>query len=77
MSMSLSDTHRRQICIVSTFIGIVHLAVPGVLLQTARLGYRWLLAVEFDPKPGAKARVRLVGVGFLVVAAAVWRQLNS
>ena len=61
----------------SALAGVVHLLVPGLLLRSGELAYRWFLAVEFDPKPGAKRRVRLVGLGFLAVAALLRRVLDG
>ncbi|MDS0260347.1 hypothetical protein NDI56_13165 [Haloarcula sp. S1CR25-12] len=74
--MRLSDTERRLVWLASGLAGLVHLLVPGLLLRLARVAYRWGLAVEFDPKSGAKRRVRLVGVGFLLFAAVLRRLLQ-
>lgn len=46
-------------------VGLAHLLAPGLLLWTASLGYRWVLAVEFDPRQGATRRVRLAGLGMV------------
>jgi hypothetical protein len=66
--MKLSETERTVLWAGATVAGLVHLLVPGLLLGTARWAYRRFLAVEFDPKRGARRRVRLVGLGFLAVA---------
>jgi len=66
--MNLSDTERRLVWLGTALAGLIHLLVPGLLLRTARVAYRYALAVEFDPKPGARRRVRLVGVGFLLLS---------
>lgn len=66
--MDLSDTERRLVWLGATLAGLAHLLAPGLLLRTARVAYRYALAVEFDPQPGARRRVRLVGVGFLVLS---------
>lgn len=50
-------------------VGFVHLLVPGALLRTARIGYRYVLRVEFEPKPGANERVRGVGLALIAVGA--------
>jgi hypothetical protein len=52
---------------ILVLVGFAHLLVPGVLLRTARIGYRYVLRVEFDPKPGASGRVR--GLGLAMIAA--------
>jgi len=70
------DVPPRLLWVASGLAGVVHLAVPGVLLRSAELAYRWFLAIEFDPKPGASGRVRLVGLGFLAVAAVLRRLLD-
>jgi len=74
--MRLADTERTLLWVVSALAGVVHLLAPGVLLRLAGRAYRLVLAVEFDPKPGAKRRVRLVGLGFLAVAAVLRRLLD-
>lgn len=74
--MRLSETDLWLLSLGAALVGVVHLLIPGILLKTARWGYRWILAVEFDPKPGATGRVRLVGLGFLAVAA-VLRRLSD
>ncbi|MFC6756799.1 MULTISPECIES: hypothetical protein [Haloarcula] len=74
--MKLSDTERTVLWVASAFAGLVHLALPGLLLWLGGLAYRWVLRVEFDPKPGAKRRVRLVGLGFLAVAVVLRRLLD-
>jgi hypothetical protein len=53
--------------------GVLHLLVPGVLLAVAASLYRRVLAVDFRPRPGARARVRVVGVGMVVVGLALRR----
>ena len=63
--------------VASALAGLVHLLVPGLLLRSAELGYRLVLQVEFDPKPGAKRRVRLVGVGLLALGAVLRRLLDG
>ncbi|WP_262179310.1 hypothetical protein [Haloarcula laminariae] len=74
--MRLADTERTALWVASGLAGVVHLLAPGVLLRLASRAYRLVLAVEFDPKPGAKRRVRLVGVAFLAVAVALRRLLE-
>ena len=46
-------------------LGIVHLAVPEVLLDTARWGYERVLDVEFRPQGRARQRVQAVGAAML------------
>jgi len=74
--MDLTRTERRLLWTGAALAGVVHLLVPGLLLSMARLGYRWVLAVEFTPQEGSRRRVRLLGVGFLAVAAALKRLLE-
>ena len=71
------DVPPRLLWVGAALAGVVHLLVPGLLLWAGRLSYRLALRVEFDPKPGAKRRVRLVGLGFLAVAALVRRLLDG
>jgi hypothetical protein len=52
---------------------LVHLLVPGALLAVARVTYRGVLRVEFDPKPGARRRVRLVGLVLLTAVPLMHR----
>ena len=66
----------RLLWVASALAGLVHLLVPGLLLRAAEYAYRWVLRVAFDPKPGAKRRVRLVGVAFLAFAAVLRRLLD-
>ena len=70
------DLPPRLLWLGAIVAGLVHLLVPGLLLWAGRWSYRWFLRVEFDPKPGAKRRVRLVGVGFLALAAVLRRLLD-
>jgi len=70
------DVPPRLLWVGAALAGLVHLAVPGRLLRWGALAYRWFLRVEFEPKPGAKRRVRLVGLGFLAVAAVLRRLLD-
>jgi len=71
------DIPPKLLWVGAALAGAIHLLLPGLLLWTGRVAYKWFLAVEFDPKPGAKRRVRLVGLGFLAVAAAIRRLLDS
>lgn len=48
-------------------VGVAHLLAPALLLRTASVGYRYVLRVDFEPKPGANERVR--GVGLALIAA--------
>lgn len=65
--MRLHDTllYTSVLCLAA---GVVHLLVPGRLLATAAWAYDRLLAVDFEPRPAARTRVRLVGVAALAVA---------
>ena len=54
---------------VLVLVGFAHLLAPGVLLRTARLGYRYVLRVEFEPKSGASGRVRLIGLALVAAGA--------
>lgn len=71
------DVPPKLLWVGTALAGVVHLLVPGLLLRSGELAYRLVLRVEFDPKPGAKRRVRLVGLGFLAVAAALRRLLDG
>ncbi|MDS0282798.1 hypothetical protein [Haloarcula onubensis] len=71
------DVSPRLLWVGAALVGLVHLAVPGRLLRSGEFAYRWFLRVEFEPKPGANGRVRLVGLGFLAVAAVVRRLLDG
>ncbi|MEZ3143902.1 hypothetical protein [Halobaculum sp. MBLA0143] len=64
--MRLRDTllYTSVLCVGS---GLVHLFAPGQLLATAAWAYDRLLAVDFQPRPAARTRVRLVGVAVLLV----------
>ncbi len=73
--MQLTSLEKRLLWLGTAAVGALHLLVPGLLLRTARWGYRLALAVEFDPKPGAKRRVRLVGLAFLSAAEFLRRHL--
>jgi len=50
-------------------LGVVHLAVPRVLLDAARWGYERILDVEFRPRGRARRRVRAVGAAMLAAGA--------
>jgi hypothetical protein len=72
--MDVSDTDRQLAILGLAVVSIVHLLVPGRLLQTARYSYSWILDVDFSPRDGAKRRVRLLGILLAGVAAALWRR---
>ena len=55
----------------SALAGIAHLLVPTLLLDLASAGYDRVLAVDFEPRENATVRVRVLGLGFLVAAAAL------
>ena len=74
--MNLTRTERRLLWTGTALAGVLHLLVPGLLLSMARLGYRWVLAVEFTPQAGSRRRVRLLGVAFLAIAAVLKRILD-
>ncbi|MFB6295825.1 MAG: hypothetical protein ABEH66_03170 [Halobacteriales archaeon] len=61
----------RRLRALFAVVGLVHLLVPGLLLDTARWAYARVLAVEFEPRDGAPRRVRLVGIAFVCVAVLV------
>jgi hypothetical protein len=71
--MDLTRTERRLLWTGTALAGVIHLLVPGLLLSSARQGYRWVLAVEFTPREGARRRVRLLGLACLATAAALRR----
>jgi hypothetical protein len=65
--MSPSPTTLRLGSLLSLLAALVHLVAPDRLLGTARWGYDRVLAVEFEPRPSATRRVRLVGLGLFAV----------
>ena len=71
------DLPPRLLWVGAALAGVVPLLFPGLLLGAGRWSYRLFLRVEFDPKPGAKRRVRLVGLGLLAVAATLRRRLEG
>jgi len=74
--MDLTETERRIVWLGTLLAGVAHLLAPGFLLATARRGYRRVLAVEFDPKRGARRRVRGIGLALLALAAVLRRLLH-
>jgi hypothetical protein len=66
--LELTPGERRLVETGLLAAALLHLLVPGRLLALARVAYRLALRVEFDPKRGARRRVRLAG---LVPLAAV------
>jgi len=74
--MDLTGTERRLLWTGTALAGVLHLLVPGLLLSVARMGYRWVLAVEFAPTIESRRRVRLLGVAFLGFAAVLKRILD-
>lgn len=54
---------------VLVLVGLAHLLAPGALLWTARIGYRYVLRVDFDPKAGASGRVRVLGLAMIAAGA--------
>lgn len=62
-----SETTARLAGVALVVAGIAHLLRPGRLLETARVGYDLVLRVRFEPRDGAKRRVRSLGV--VMVAA--------
>lgn len=74
--MDLTETERRVVWLGTLLAGVAHLVAPGLLLATARRGYRRVLAVRFDPEEGARRRVRGVGLALLALAAALRRLLH-
>lgn len=62
-------TRLRLLSILGLLGGVAHLLLADRLLATARWGYGRVLAVDFEPRPNATRRVRLVGVLFLGASA--------
>jgi hypothetical protein len=52
---------------------VAHFLAPGALLDTVSVWYERGLAVDFEPRPAATRRVRLLGIPFLVAAWLAWR----
>jgi hypothetical protein len=67
-------TRLRLLSVLGLLAGIAHLVLADRLLASARWGYDRVLAVDFEPRPNATRRVRLVGVLF-VGASALLRSL--
>lgn len=67
------DALLRYVTVVGVCSGLAHLLVPDRLLSTAAWAYDRVLAVEFDPRPNATRRVRLLGLLALGVAVAAHR----
>jgi len=56
----------RVSAVMSILAGLLHIAIPGRLLELASQGYERVLAVRFQPQESATARVRLIGLAMLV-----------
>ncbi|WP_439028154.1 hypothetical protein [Haloarchaeobius sp. DT45] len=54
---------------VLTLAGVVHLVTPDRLLSLAGRSYDLLLDVAFEPREGARNRVRLLGLFFIAAGA--------
>jgi hypothetical protein len=67
----------RRLCVVGVLAGLAHLLVPDRLLATARWGYDRALATDFDPRPNATRRVRIVGLAMLCAALLGYRTLRE
>ncbi|MFQ3294954.1 MAG: hypothetical protein ACI8VE_002035, partial [Natrialbaceae archaeon] len=63
---------RNLLAVGLLLIGILHLVVPGSLLQVSRVLYDRLLAAEFSPRDQAPRRVRLIGPLMCLAGAVVW-----
>ena len=63
----------RLVAVTGAFAGALHLLVPERLLGAAGWAYDRLLAVEFEPRENATARVRAVGLLFVVGSALALR----
>jgi hypothetical protein len=70
-------TRLRLLSVLGLLAGVAHLAFADRLLATARWGYDRVLAVDFDPRPNAARRVRLVGVLFVGLSALVGYLLRA
>lgn len=71
MDVETTDRDRRLAAVGLALVAAVHLLVPGLLLRVARLGYGLVLDVRFEPRPGARGQVRLLGIGFGLAALVV------
>ncbi|WP_338741880.1 hypothetical protein [Haloplanus salilacus] len=64
-------TRLRLLSVLGLVAGVAHLVFADRILAAARWGYDRTLAVDFDPRPNAVRRVRLVGVLFVGLSALV------
>jgi hypothetical protein len=76
MQLELTDGERTLVEAGLLVAALFHLVVPGALLALARVAYRVVLRVEFDPKRGARRRVRLAGLTLLAAVPLVRRLAN-
>jgi len=67
----------RLLRVAGALAGLVHLLVPARLLAMAEWGYDRVLAIDFDPRPNATRRVRLVGLVMLCGALFGYRMLDE
>ncbi|MCT9094999.1 hypothetical protein [Haloarchaeobius sp. HME9146] len=59
----------RPLGAVLTLAGVTHLVKADSLLSLASRSYDLLLDVEFEPRDGARNRVRLLGLFFIAAGA--------
>jgi hypothetical protein len=81
MRVETTDRDRRLAAAGLALVAAAHLLAPGLLLRAARAGYGLALDVRFEPRAGARRRVRLLGLAFgvaaLVASAAVSGDSNT
>lgn len=64
-----ADAAARPSGLALVVAGVAHLLVPGLLLRTARAGYRTVLGVRFRPGERSARRVRLLGLAMIAAGA--------
>lgn len=73
MRIQLSPVERRTGGWLLLLAGLAHLLAPNLTVDVVRAAYAETLDAAFIPRDGTNARVRLLGVGLVVVGAVVRR----
>jgi hypothetical protein len=72
MELRLTRRERRTAALLAAATGLVHLLLPELFIDLARLSYDAVLDVSLVARDGTVGRVRLAGVGCCLVAVLVW-----